>query len=39
MRAPLKGVKKIPFLNTIKYIFVFKEGINHGSWFRLKNIV
>ena len=28
-----------PFLNTIKYIFVFKEGLNHGSWFRLKNAV
>ena len=31
--------KKIPFLNTIKYIFVFKEGLNHGSWFCLKNAV
>ena len=31
--------KKIPFLNTVKYIFVFKEGLNHGSWFRLKNAV
>jgi hypothetical protein len=28
-RAP-KGLQKIPFLNTIKYIFVFKEGLNHG---------
>jgi hypothetical protein len=36
---PQKGFKKIPFLNTIKYIFVFKEGLNHGSWFRLKNAV
>ena len=32
----LKGLQKIPFLNTIKYIFVFKEGLNRGSWFRLK---
>jgi hypothetical protein len=31
--------KRILFPNTIKYIFVFKEGINHGSWFRSKNIV
>ena len=31
--------KGIPFPNTIKYIFVFKEGINHGSWFRLKSTV
>jgi hypothetical protein len=31
VRAPLKGFKKILFLNTIKYIFVFKEGLNHGS--------
>jgi hypothetical protein len=35
----LKSLKKIPFLNTIKYIFVFKEALNHGSWFRLKNAV
>jgi hypothetical protein len=31
--------EKIPFSNTVKYIFVFKEGLNHGSWFRLKNAV
>lgn len=37
--SSVKGFKKIPFLNTIKYIFVFKEGLNHGSWFRLKNAV
>jgi hypothetical protein len=29
----------LPFLNTIKYILMFKEGLNHGSWFRLKNAV
>ena len=29
----------MPFPNTIKYIFVLKEGINLGSWFRLKNTV
>jgi hypothetical protein len=39
LSAPLKGFKKIPFPNTIKSIFVFKEGLNHGSWFRLKNAV
>jgi hypothetical protein len=35
----LRPKKKLPFPNTIKYIFVFKEGLNHGSWFRLKNAV
>ncbi len=33
------GSKKIPFLNTIKYILMSKEGINRGSWFRLKHTV
>ena len=37
--SSVKGFKKIPFLNTIKYIFVFKEGLNHGSWLRLKNAI
>lgn len=33
------ALEKIPFSNTIKYIFVFKEGLNHRSWFRLNNAV
>jgi hypothetical protein len=27
----LKGFKRMPSPNTIKYIFVFKEGINHAT--------
>jgi len=32
-------IAKIPFPNTIKYIFVFKKESAIGTWFRLKNIV
>jgi hypothetical protein len=35
----LKVFKKIPFLNTIKYIFVFKEGNKPWELVPLKNTV
>jgi hypothetical protein len=37
--AGFLGPQKGSFPNMIKYIFVFKEGLNYGSWFRLKNAV
>jgi hypothetical protein len=38
-RVSLASFWRVRTPNTIKYIFVFKEGINTGSQFRLKNTV